>query len=125
MTLAVIAMVSVCTAAIRPPKTEFRNLKVLPKDISSADLNRIMIDEFEDGLGVGCNFCHKEDPASHKPDYASDEKPEKQIARSMMRMTMRINRQFFKDKHPVIGSPMLVVSCATCHDGKPRPGQPE
>jgi len=32
-------------------KREFVNLKVLPKDISSKDLQHIMIDEFEDGLG--------------------------------------------------------------------------
>ena len=34
------------------------NLKVLPKHISSRELQGIMTDDFEDGLGVSCGFCH-------------------------------------------------------------------
>jgi hypothetical protein len=104
-----------------PPDTEFKNLKVLPKNISSKELSRIMLDEFEDDLGVTCNFCHAENKDTHKPDYASDEKPEKQIARAMMRMTMSLNKKYFKLKHPVIGDQALEVTCATCHHGKPHP----
>jgi hypothetical protein len=104
-----------------PPDTKFKNLKVLPKNISSKDLSRIMLDEFEDDLGVSCNFCHAENKDTHKPDYASDEKPEKQIARVMMRMTMDLNKKYFKLKHPVIGDQALEVTCVTCHRGKPHP----
>src|SRR5580693_6947880 len=98
--------VLVGVAAIKPggpPDTKFKNLKVLPKNIPSKDLSRIMVDEFQDDLGVSCNFCHAENKDTHKPDYASDEKPEKQIARAMMRMTMSLNKKYFKLKHPVIG----------------------
>jgi hypothetical protein len=111
-------------AAVEPanlPDTKFKNLKVLPKNISSKDLSRIMLDEFQDDLGVSCNFCHAENKDTHKPDYASDEKPEKQIARVMMRMTMGLNKKYFKLKHPVIGDQALEVTCATCHHGKPHP----
>jgi hypothetical protein len=61
-------------AAVPAPANEYKNLKVLPKDISTKDLSRIMIDDFEDGLGVSCGFCHAEEKDSHKLDYASDEK---------------------------------------------------
>jgi hypothetical protein len=78
--IALIGMVvTACVAATSPkgPEREFKNLKVFPKDISSKMLHRIMVDEFGDGLGVGCTFCHAEEKGSHRPDYASDAKPEK------------------------------------------------
>jgi len=111
---------SLAVVATRPPGI-YKNLKVLPRNISSKELNRIMVDEFTDGLGVSCNFCHAEDKMTHKPDYASDEKPEKNIARTMMRMTKGLNKEYFKIKHPAIGAPTLVVSCSTCHNGQPHP----
>ncbi|HXB92052.1 MAG TPA: c-type cytochrome [Puia sp.] len=115
---------SLCVIATRPPANGYVHLQVLPKDISSRDLNRIMVDEFTDGLGVSCNFCHAEDKKTHKPDYASDEKPEKSIARAMMRMTIGLNKKYFKLKHPLIGAPTMVVNCSTCHNGQPHPGNP-
>ena len=99
----------------------FSNLKILPKNISQKDLSRIMVDEFDDGLGVSCYFCHVETKTTHKPDYASDEKPEKQMARSMMRMMLSINKKYFGIKHPFIGDPQTVVSCITCHNGQAHP----
>ena len=62
-----------------------------------------MVDQFQDELGVSCNFCHSENKETHKPDYASDEKPEKQIARLMMQMTNGINRKYFKIRHAMTG----------------------
>jgi len=115
--------IAICVFAIPRPANEYRNLKVLPKNISSKNLSKIMIDDFEDGLGVSCGFCHAEEKNSHKLDYASDEKPEKQIARLMMKMTTGINRNYFKLKHPVIGDSTLTITCATCHNGQPRPGE--
>lgn len=112
-------------AAVPSPPNDYKNLKVLPKDISTKDLSRIMIDEFEDGLGVSCVFCHAEEKDSHKLDYASDEKPEKEIARLMMKMTLDINEKYFQVTHPLIGDSVLPVTCVTCHKGQPRPGNPE
>jgi hypothetical protein len=108
--------------AIPRPANEYRNLKVLPKNITSKNLSKIMIDDFEDGLGVSCGFCHAKEKNSERLDYASDEKPEKQIARLMMKMTMGINKNYFKLKHPVIGDSTLTITCVTCHNGQPRPG---
>jgi hypothetical protein len=102
-------------------KDEFVNLKVLPKDISSKELSRIMVDDFSDGIGASCGFCHSEDKNTHKLDYASDENPLKEAARSMMKMTLNINRQFFHVKQPLIGDSVLVVTCTTCHRGNPFP----
>ena len=113
------------TAAVPSPPNEYKNLKVLPKDISTKDLSRIMIDDFEDGLGVSCGFCHAEEKDSHKLDYASDEKPEKEIARLMMKMTLDINEKYFMVTHPMIGDSVLSVTCTTCHKGQPRPGDTE
>ena len=99
----------------------FTNLKVLPADISDKALSAIMVDEFQDDLGVSCNFCHAENADTHKPDYASDEKPEKLIARQMMKMTLRLNKKYFSVSRPVIGDSVSVVTCNTCHKGNPVP----
>ena len=111
------------TAPKRKPKDDvhYENLKVLPKNISSRDLQGLMTDDFEDGLGGGCGFCHAPARNGHGLDFASDAKPEKEIARGMMRMTLVINKKFFKTKHPVLGSQVLTVTCATCHKGQPFP----
>ena len=111
-------------AAIKPgnpPDTKYKNLKVLPKNISSKKLSEIMVDEFQDDLGVSCNFCHAENKDTHRPDYASDEKPEKQIARAMMRMTIGINKKYFSLRHPMIGDSTLAITCNSCHHGNPHP----
>ena len=108
--------------ALPSAKNEYKNLKVLPENISSKDLSKIMIDDFEDGLGVSCAFCHSLGKDSLRLDYASDAKPEKQIARRMMRMTMGVNKKYFRFKHPLIGDSTLVINCITCHNGQPRPG---
>ncbi|MBB6498459.1 c-type cytochrome [Pedobacter cryoconitis] len=97
------------------------NLKVLPKDISHEDLDKIM-DGYKAALGVKCNFCHapsKDDP-KHM-DFASDAKPEKEIARNMMRMTNRINKKFFHVKNANEVKAVLAVNCVTCHNGKAHP----
>jgi len=114
-------MIAAAVAAFPPPTNQYTNLKVLPKNISTKDLSRIMIDDFEDGLGVSCGFCHAEQKDSHKLDYASDEKPEKEIARMMMKMTLGINKKYFKMKHSMIGDSTLVINCVTCHNGQPQP----
>jgi hypothetical protein len=103
----------------KPPK---RNLKILPKDISGEDLDKIM-DQFKEALGVRCNFCHaaSKDSASRRLDFASDEKPEKGIARHMMRMTGKIDKKYFHYDKDDKGAAMPPVTCMTCHRGKPHP----
>jgi hypothetical protein len=107
-------------AASKPPKPTFKNLKVLPRNISHDDLDKVM-DEWKAALGVRCNFCHsprKDDPK--KMDFASDDKPEKEMARDMYRMTAKINKKYFHYKQ---GDTTAVapVGCMTCHHGKEHP----
>jgi len=106
-------------------KGAFRNLKVLPQDIEPGKLQEIMVDEFNSGLGVGCGFCHAGEQGSHQLDYASDAKHTKEIARRMMRMTIRLNRRDFQVRRPMIGDKTLFVTCTTCHRGQPRPEEEE
>jgi hypothetical protein len=118
--LAVPVTIAAATA-FKSPDEQYENLKVLPKNISSKNLQKIMVDDFEDGLGVACNFCHKADNATGKLDFAADGKPEKEIARAMMRMTIGLNKKYFKIKHPMMGTEALTVTCNTCHNGVPFP----
>lgn len=73
---------------------EFKNLQILPKDISEHDLDSIM-HHFSQSLGVKCNFCHVRNEDAKKMDFPSDEKPEKNIARQMMMMSIDINKNYF------------------------------
>ncbi|MES2332039.1 MAG: c-type cytochrome [Bacteroidota bacterium] len=99
------------------------NLKVLPKDISEKDLNKIMVEDCGDGLGVTCDYCHVEDKTLKKFDYASDAKSTKDTARSMMRMTLELNKKYFGQNQPVIGDSTMPVTCYTCHHGFPAPNE--
>ena len=71
----------------------YKNVKVL-KDIPAADLHNAM-EYITVALGVGCGYCH----AVGKFD--SDEKSEKNVARSMMMMTMALNATVFDGKREV------------------------
>lgn len=119
--LACVVISSVAANTSAKKEVRYTNLKVLPKDISSKDLQGIMADDFEDGLGVTCGFCHANAKDGHGLDFASDAKPEKEITRAMMRMTLGINKKYFKVKHPAIGSDALTVICTTCHKGEAFP----
>ena len=99
----------------------YKNLEVLPKNISEATMNKIMVGEFEDALGVSCGFCHTSNKDGDGLDYASDAKPEKKIARQMLRMTLNLNRDYFKIDSAMVGTANIVVTCNTCHKGDTFP----
>jgi hypothetical protein len=122
--LFVIAGIAATNAPEDPPK--WKNLKVLPKHISKEDLDKVM-DGFKDALGVKCSFCHapSKDTAQKWPDFASDEKPEKNIARGMMKMTGKINKKYFSYNKNEQGETVPAISCMTCHRGSPHPGGPK
>jgi len=98
-----------------------RNLKVLPKTTSPDQLRDVMVG-FTQSLGVRCVHCHVGEEG--KPlgtfDFASDAKPEKQIARDMVKMTDDIHKDLGKMKL-MPDEARVEVRCATCHHGKPRP----
>jgi len=97
------------------------NLKVLPKDTSPEDVIKIM-KGFAGSLGVECKFCHQMNPQTHKLDFASDAKNDKQIARTMMQMTRDINENFMsKVSDPDAKPEDKHVTCGTCHRGHEMP----
>jgi hypothetical protein len=108
--------------AATKPDDGFKNLKILHKDISHEELNKVM-HNFNDALGVKCTFCHAGPKEGDKwPDFASDEKPEKSIARKMIKMTNRINKKFFHGKSKIgDADAVMAVMCETCHHGSPHP----
>ncbi len=119
--LGLAAFVVIGIAAGKPITSKERNLKVLPKDISDADLDSIM-DTYSKHLNVACDFCHANSKINPQDlDYASDDKPEKEITRQMMRMTAAINKDFFDYTIVYKAGETMAVSCFTCHDGFPRP----
>ena len=82
-----------------------KNLKVLPADMSKADIKKLM-KSIASALGVECEHCHNTD------NFAEDTE-KKEIARAMMKMTGEINKEFFKNERK--------VGCITCHNGNKTP----
>ena len=101
-----------------PSQTKFINLKILPKNISEAELDKVM-DDFKIALGVDCNYCHTKKTTVDELDFASDKKSEKEIARKMMLMTTNINKKYFDFNKAK--SNIQAITCYTCHRGDPRP----
>ena len=85
-----------------PPPT---NLKVLTPDTYMGVMFGIPT-----ALGVRCDFCH------NMEDRASDEKPQKVMARKMMAMVKNINETTFSGEQK--------VTCYTCHHGEQKPATP-
>src|ERR1700740_2934437 len=99
--LGAVVTMTAATNTDKPADDHYKNLQVLPKNISEATMNKIMVGEFEDALGVSCGFCHAANKDSVGLDYASDAKPEKQIARQMLRMTLNLNHDYFRIDTPM------------------------
>jgi len=116
------AAVFVGITAFKPkenPPGKWQNLKVLPQDISEDSLKAVMR-FFSASLGVKCGFCHAQGDNGH-PNFASDDKPEKNIARYMMKMTTEINTNYFNFKKVANPDTIRVVTCNTCHHQNPHP----
>lgn len=107
--------------AQRRPMPKPTNLQVLPKNIAVPDL-MAMMRGFTGALGVECEFCHAADPATHKPNFASDANPDKTIARTMIVMTQEINAKYLSQvKDPDATPAEKTVTCGTCHRGNSMP----
>ena len=90
--------------------SEFTNLEVLPADITKDEMKRNM-KLITKSLGTKCDYCHRTDIR----DYATDEIHEKIVAREMMRMLEKINREHFTWE----GAPE--ATCFMCHHGEQEP----
>mgnify|MGYP001478812225 CR=1 FL=1 len=111
----------------------FKNLQILPQDISKEGIDSVM-HHFTNSLGVKCGYCHAPMEGARRLDFASDAKPEKLIARKMMQMTIDINKNHFVDIEEQMDSGFVqpkdttsshyilsYVTCYTCHHGNPHP----
>ncbi|MGP8216115.1 MAG: c-type cytochrome [Bacteroidia bacterium] len=106
------------TTKTNPPEGGFKNLKILPKDISEKQLHAIMR-EYSISLGVRCGFCHirTSDSTKKEYDFASDAKDDKKIAREMMKMTAYLNANYFNFNNSTKPDTIHTVMCFTCHRG--------
>jgi hypothetical protein len=107
-----------------PPENKpgYKNLKVLSRDISEEEMDRVM-HSFNSELGVTCIYCHVTDRSQTIPraDFVSDEKPEKNIARQMLQMTIKLNRRYFGSSVDGKLQTPVKVWCTTCHRGLLKP----
>ncbi len=114
----IVLFVALGIAMTKPP----RNLQILPQDISDEKLDSIM-KTYNKALGVKCDFCHtpydQKFPSSL--NFASDANHMKTEARKMMRLTIDINKNYFR--YDTLERPeyLKVVTCITCHRGDPFP----
>jgi len=84
-----------------------KNIQVL-KEMPDSQLLPVM-HQMRTALGVRCDYCH----IAENDSYWRDDKPEKQIARRMIQMTLDINKANYDGKP--------VVTCNTCHRGQTEP----
>ncbi|BAU53975.1 c-type cytochrome [Mucilaginibacter gotjawali] len=123
-TLAITSVISVVALTSMAPQQEkggFMNVKVLPKNLTDKQLHMIMR-EWATSLGVRCDFCHAPNAEGKGLDFASDAKPEKEMARHMFKMMNKINQKFFEAKKDSLGMMAHTgVNCYTCHRGESHP----
>lgn len=112
-----VALFLVAPASVAQIPDEFKNLKVLPENISKGELVGTMRG-FASGLGVRCSHCHPGPDNLQGMDFASDELETKQVARAMLKMTRAINETLL----PATKRESLTrVECVTCHRGLTDP----
>ena len=122
-TAALLSVVIFMAMSPVPPADDekFKNLKVLPKDITKDEMHKVM-EEWEHALGARCSFCHVRNEDTKKMDWASDAKPEKEMAREMYKMTQAINKKYFHAKKDSTGRIMeSSLNCYSCHRGVSHP----
>jgi len=118
-------LIAACTA-IRQQKAQapvadnlqFHNLRVLPPNITHDELISTMRG-IARSLGTKCNHCHVANPpgAAEEFDYPNDSKPEKNVARTMLRMVRNINGEYISK----VNAHGQTVTCFTCHRGHTVP----
>jgi len=95
-----------------PAESVFQNIKTL-KGIPAGQLLTIMNESFGHGLGVSCSFCHV------PGQWASDQKPNKDVAREMVAMVGRLNTDLKSIRNLPDSNPMM--GCITCHRVQQKP----
>lgn len=105
------------------PPPEPKNLQVLPKTMTTAQILPIMRN-FAAALGTNCGYCHQwTGPGAAGNDFSVDVKPQKEVARVMMRMATEVNQTLAANiKKPA--DQITRVQCMTCHRGEAIPKLP-
>lgn len=108
-------------ARAQVPDPPYRNLEVLPRDISRAELIDIMRG-FSFAVGARCEDCHVGPSGGSLVgfDFPADDRPRKDKARAMLRMVRDINERQLAAM-PGRSEDAPLVSCGTCHRGGLRP----
>ena len=91
---------------------KFKSIKVL-NDMPADQMGKVM-NMMSASLGVDCKFCH----ASNDGDYEKEGNEHKDMARTMLKMTFELNKNYFN------GRPE--INCNSCHKGisHPQPSFP-
>ncbi|MEO6329308.1 MAG: c-type cytochrome [Ginsengibacter sp.] len=120
---AFITFIATSLAFITADEPLYKNLKVLKKNTTKKELDSVM-HFFTVSLGEKCTFCHVRNEAAKSMDFVTDENPNKNVARFMMRMATKLNKKYFKDKDKDDDNEaktMDAVTCYTCHHGVGHP----
>jgi len=101
-----------------PDQLEFKNLKILPPNITHDELIATMRN-IARSLGTRCDHCHVQTATEPREifDFPSDAKKEKNAARTMLAMTRRMNADYLSK----VNEHGQMITCATCHRGKTVP----
>lgn len=108
MRKAILALAALALATVA--QADQKNVQILT-NLTDQQLGHVM-QLMRSSLGVGCDFCHAAG-ADNRLDFASDKKDEKRTAREMIAMVQKLNKEQFGGH--------TVISCNTCHAGKPAP----
>lgn len=117
---ALFAVMIVVSLAFTADEPRYKNLKILPKNITKQQMDSVMR-HFSASLGEKCNFCHVRNEDAKTMNFASDENKHKLVARNMMKMTNKINKKYFEVSGKQSLDTKLLVTCYTCHHGAEDP----
>ena len=90
----------------RPAEQVYKNIQSLKGVITAGRLTMAM-QMFSKSLGVKCDHCHV--PGA----FEKDDKPAKETARRMLRLTGVLAREYYNGQSP--------INCYTCHRGQLQP----
>ncbi len=90
----------------RPAEQVYKNIQTLKGAITAGRLMTAM-QMFTRSLGVDCTHCHVQG------EFEKDDKPAKETARRMLRMTGVVAREYYSGNSP--------INCYTCHRGQLQP----
>ena len=98
-----------------PAPTVFKNIQTpFVKSIPAGRLLAVMEIAYSRSLGVTCTHCHTPDK------WESDDIPQKQIARDMAAIMMKLNSEMLPAVKN-LKSQRPTVNCTTCHRGEVKP----